>query len=211
MSDRKGDWIQVGVTKRKFYPLDPRPEDVDIRDIAHALSNVCRFAGHTRFHYSVAQHSFLASVYAPPESALPALLHDAAEAYMGDIARPWKKFLYLRNNTRHSYRQIKLVESSLLDVILTALKCPNRLRSEWAPVEEIDMRLLATEARDLMSPLADEWSNTFHKSPCEARYAFNPYPEPIAQWDATTAKRAFLDRYRELTSSLTVPECPKST
>ncbi len=86
MSDvRRGDWIQVR-SGRKFHPLDPRPEDVDINDIAHALSNLCRFTGHCTDFYSVAQHSVIASQIVPPASALAALLHDASEAYMGDIS-----------------------------------------------------------------------------------------------------------------------------
>lgn len=202
MSDRIGDWIQTA-TGRQFWPLDPRPEDVDVRDVAHALSNVCRFAGHTRWHYSVAQHSLLASLYAPPGSGLPALLHDAAEAYMGDIARPWKRFLYVRTGlvADRVYESIKDVEHALLDVILAALKCPPRSdREAWEPVEGIDMRLLATEARDLMAPLAgDEWANTFRKPPCEARYAYNPYPDAIGRMSPETARMEFLRRYETLT------------
>lgn len=52
---RKGDWI-LTFTGRRFYPLDPRPEDVCLEDIAHALSLICRYNGHSRFFYSVAEH-----------------------------------------------------------------------------------------------------------------------------------------------------------
>ncbi len=199
MSERIGDWIQTA-HGTKFFPLDPRPEEVDVRDVAHALSNVCRFAGHARWHYSVAQHSVLASRYAPPGSGLPALLHDAAEAYMGDIARPWKRFLYVKTGrvVDRVYDPIKDAERNLLDVILSALTCPPRTNLVWVPIEEIDMRMLATEARDLMHPLADEWSNTFQKPPCEARYAYHPYPEPIEVWMPGRAKSEFLARYAEL-------------
>lgn len=95
---RKGDWIET-YTGIKFYPLDPRPEEVDIRDIAHALSLICRFNGHCKHFYSVAQHSInvidamKSGGVTNPESLLCGLLHDAAEAYLADISRPVKPFL----------------------------------------------------------------------------------------------------------------------
>jgi hypothetical protein len=110
-SERKGGWSQT-YTGRAIYPLDPRPEDLDIRDIAHALSLQCRFAGHTRFPYSVAQHSLmvrelvhwygdaadLAAEDMPSDDEwgameLTALMHDAAEAYLIDVPRPLKQHL----------------------------------------------------------------------------------------------------------------------
>src|SRR5690242_720613 len=78
-------------TGRAFSPLDPNPDDIVIEDIAHALSLNCRFTGHVRWHYSVAQHSVLCSEIVPSEYALTALLHDASEAYLSDIARPIKQ------------------------------------------------------------------------------------------------------------------------
>jgi len=87
MSDR-GPWIAVG-GGRRFYLLDPRPEDVFIEDIAEALSNQTRFNGHFGF-YSVAQHSVLVSEQLPGPMKLQGLMHDAAETYIGDIVRPVK-------------------------------------------------------------------------------------------------------------------------
>jgi hypothetical protein len=75
---------------RKFFPCDPRQEEIFIEDIAHALSNQCRFNGHTECFYSVAEHCWHCSYAVPPEDALEALLHDAAEAYLGDLIRPLK-------------------------------------------------------------------------------------------------------------------------
>lgn len=77
-------------TGKKFWPLDPRPEDVDIIDIAHALSNQCRFTGHVKDFYSVAEHSVQVSFTCPEELALVGLLHDADEAYLIDLAAPVK-------------------------------------------------------------------------------------------------------------------------
>src|SRR6267378_1608096 len=84
-------WI-VTYSGLQFYHLAPTPEMVCIEDIAHALSQTCRWTGHTKFHYSVAQHSIYCSFLVPAEHALAALLHDASEAYLGDMNRPLKHY-----------------------------------------------------------------------------------------------------------------------
>lgn len=94
---RKGDWIQTNQGKR-FYPLDPRPEDVDIVDIAHALSMQCRYGGHAKTFYSVAEHCIILADCVMMgigniEHAFAALMHDAAEAYILDLPRPIKGML----------------------------------------------------------------------------------------------------------------------
>jgi hypothetical protein len=88
MSDRKGSWIQT-FTGRQFWPLDPDPDDIDIRDIAHALSMKCRYGGHCIKFYSVAEHSILVSRNCY-KHRMEALLHDAAEAYLCDLPSPVK-------------------------------------------------------------------------------------------------------------------------
>jgi uncharacterized protein len=90
-------WIET-FTGKKFYPFSPNPDDVDIQDIAHSLSNQCRFNGHTLRFYSVAEHcvhiaSYLERHNAPFQICLAGLLHDAAEAYLGDVVRPVKQLL----------------------------------------------------------------------------------------------------------------------
>jgi len=85
-------------TGRRFYLTDPKPEEVFIEDIAHALSLQCRFNGHIDEHYSVAEHSVMVSNIVEQETndaqlALAGLLHDAAEAYLGDVVSPLKKLL----------------------------------------------------------------------------------------------------------------------
>lgn len=81
------------ISGRKIVYDDLKPEMIDINDIAHALSNICRFGGHINRFYSVAQHSVHVSELVPKELALAALLHDASEAYLSDIVRPAKRML----------------------------------------------------------------------------------------------------------------------
>ena len=94
----RGDWMQT-YTGRQFWPMDPRLEDIHLDDIAHALALQCRFAGHSRTHYSVAQHSMhvyglvVRAGVTDPVVRLQALLHDAAEAYVVDMPTPIKRFM----------------------------------------------------------------------------------------------------------------------
>jgi hypothetical protein len=92
-----GGWIR---------PLDPDPADLEIIDIAHALSNVCRWAGHVSVFYSVAEHSVLASLIDP---TLETLLHDASEAYLSDLARPIKHAPDLGDTYRRYERKLEIV------------------------------------------------------------------------------------------------------
>jgi 5'-deoxynucleotidase YfbR-like HD superfamily hydrolase len=92
---RRGDW-QTTASGKTVWPLDPRPEDIEIGDIAHHLARLNRWGGAIRSTYSVAEHSVLLSVHFSSRGkrslARWALLHDAAEAYLGDIPRPLKPF-----------------------------------------------------------------------------------------------------------------------
>lgn len=89
---RLGPWCQT-LTGGVFHYENPGAEDIDIRDIAAGLSNICRFGGQLEKHYSVADHSILVSQLVAPEHKLQALLHDAPEAYLGDIPTPLKGLL----------------------------------------------------------------------------------------------------------------------
>ncbi len=86
--------------------LNPQPESIRIEDIAHALSNLCRWAGHTVGFYSVAQHSYLTASQVPPEHKMAALLHDATEAYLVDIPRPLKKHLPEYQRIEHDLMKV---------------------------------------------------------------------------------------------------------
>lgn len=142
---RKGDWVETSSGK-EFWPLDPRPEEIDINDIAHALSMICRFNGHTRHHYSVAQHSLNCSIYAKalghgPKGQLYCLLHDASEAYICDIPRPLKP--YLINYTE--------IEDRLQAMIYERFGLPSPTEEGKAHIKEVDNAVLMIEAKALLT------------------------------------------------------------
>lgn len=128
-------WIQT-FTGKKFDFINPCTEDVCIEDIAHALSLICRFGGHTKRHYSVAQHSVCISYYVSSENALEGLLHDAAEAYIGDVCKPLKKML-------PDYQKIEMRISAIIFAKFGISEIPKE-------VSDFDLRILASEARDLL-------------------------------------------------------------
>lgn len=140
-------------TGKLFSVFDPKPEDIDIRDIAHALSLVCRFGGHCKFHYSVAQHSLLVELdifqrwgAANWNLRLAALLHDASEAYIADICRPVK--IAIAN-----YAEI---EARLQSAIWNAFGVTFDERTE-SIVKESDNAVLKTEAVQVMKSGGSSW------------------------------------------------------
>ena len=163
-------WIQT-YTGRQFWPLKPKPEDVDIRDIAHALSLICRFTGHTREFYSVAQHSVLMSDRFEPQWGL---LHDAAEAYIADVARPVKRAL----------PEYKMAEDRILATIGEKfgleLPIPDTVHNG-------DLILLATERRDLMGKCVHPWACLDCVEPLDD-YEIQP-------WVPQFAEQSFLERF----------------
>lgn len=124
-----------------FWPLEPRVEDVRIEDIAHALSNVCRWSGHVKKFYSVANHCYLISFLVPEEFALEGLLHDASEAYLSDLSRPIKH----NKGLGEIYKE---VEYRLEEVIAKKFGLIFPYPKE---VKQADSRMLLTEKADLMN------------------------------------------------------------
>lgn len=137
-------WI-ITHTGQRFDLQQPTAAMVHPADIAHSLAHQCRFNGHTHEHYSVAQHCYLASELVFPELALTALLHDATEAYIGDIVSPLKQML----------PNIKEIEQRIWLAICERFAIEPELHSE---VRDIDLYLLAVERRDLIPATPDAWA-----------------------------------------------------
>lgn len=158
-----------------FDFLDPASSRFTIDDIAHALSHICRFTGHCDVFYSVAQHSVHVSRIVPPQHAMGGLLHDAAEAFVGDVSKPLKDLL-------PDYRIIETrVEQAVLERFGLSLPLPPEIK-------EADIVMLATEQTQLMRS-RDAWSHTHGRQPLDMRL---PYMPP------KVARQAFLERFYEL-------------
>lgn len=165
---------------KEFNYLQPSQASIDIRDIAHALSHLCRYTGHCRAFYSVAQHSVIVSRIVEeqaPELALRALLHDAAEAYIGDVASPLKQLL-------QDYRYIEAVVEDAINEKF------GFFGPQPAIIKHADMVALATEKRDLMPDTMVHW---------EIVNKFQPRERPISPLPSSLARNMFLERYYELT------------
>ncbi len=149
-------WIQT-YTGKKFSLTDPQPEDVCIDDIVAALSRIVRFGGHCRGQYTVLQHSVHVSEIVPECHKYTALLHDAGEAYYGDITRPQKQVF--RAMTTRGTRCGPVCEfdafgSQIDAAIAEALGVPYPVPEA---VKHADNVMLATEARDLMVEPPEPW------------------------------------------------------
>lgn len=141
---------------RPVNPFQFREADIDIDDIAHGLSNLCRFTGRTQRFYSVAEHSVRVSRLCKKEHRLYGLLHDAAEAFVGDQAKPLKKALWVTPNTWGSPREFTDVEDGILSVILPYFGLPSCSLPE--EVEAVDARVTQRELTDYIvypRPLED--------------------------------------------------------
>jgi hypothetical protein len=125
----------------RFDPLDPRPGDVAIEDIAHQLGYQCRYNGAVREYYSIAEHSVLASEHVPSAFALEALLHDAAEAYVGDMIRPIK--------IRDDMAYYRAVEARVQDAIHARFGIVVTEESRGA-IKKVDDALIIDEAVALL-------------------------------------------------------------
>lgn len=164
---RSGDYLDF---------QDPDPDTIHIDDIAHALALVNRYGGHTPYPYSVAQHCVLSSLVAPPGLELQALMHDAQEAYVGDMPSPLKKML----------PEYQVIEDRMEAVIRTKFKLPIKFDPR---VKEIDMRMLVTEAKEFGLTWWDIWG-------------VDPYPAlAIRPWSWEHAKHKFLVRFEYLTGT----------
>jgi hypothetical protein len=175
--NRQGTWMQT-VSGKAFWPIDPRPEELDIGDIAHALSMMCRYGGHCSRFYSVAEHSVLMASYALPnygdEIAKIALMHDATEAYLTDVIRPIKAHL-------SNYKEI---EERLWLCIAERFGLPKVIPDV---VHHLDNAILRDEMNALHMP-----------PPMECNIPAVGLGTQIAGWEPSLAKWAFMGMYQRL-------------
>lgn len=155
-------------TGKKFDFLNMDPKDVNIIDIAHALSNFCRFVGHTPYHYSVAQHSVYVSRLCPDKYKLEGLMHDASEAYLGDIASPLKQHL----------KDYKGFEKDVDGLIREKYNLPMK---ESVIVKEKDQAVLQEELCQIMR----------ERDVCPGKIIIEP-------WSAQLAEKIFLREFHKL-------------
>jgi len=174
---RAGGWIQT-YGGHQYWPVDPRSDEVHIEDIAHALSQLCRYGGHCRDFYSVAEHSWHVSHLVRPEVALQGLMHDATEAYCVDVPRPLKRFL-------SNYAPIE-------DLNWRAISHKFGLPYDPDPdVKLQDNRILLAEQLALMPGGRADWFPEGH--------GLTTPDTRIQGWGPKMAERRFLERFEELT------------
>lgn len=172
-------WINT-LSGKHFSFTDTNPDTITIEDIAGALSNLCRFTGHVQDFYSVAQHSVYVSRLVPPEMALEALLHDAAEAYCGDVSSPLKAFL----------PDYQVIEHRVDQFIRDKFELPAAMSAQ---VKRADLIMLATERRDFDMVDGTPWP-VLEGIECAD---FMIYPLTPRQ-----ARVQFLQRYNELKKTI---------
>jgi len=162
-----------------FSFINPDAYHFEIETIAHALSYLCRFTGHTAEFYSVAQHSVMVSSLLPREMQLAGLLHDATEAFVGDMTKPLKDM----------FPEFRRIEKNIENAICRqyGIACPMPRE-----VKQADLILLATEQRDLMPHVDLQWS---YLEGVEAM------KEKITPWAPALAKELFLKRFYALTAA----------
>lgn len=176
----RGAWIFTA-SGRRYFPTSPEPEEILIEDIARALSQTNRYNGHTRMPLSVAQHSVICAYLVPHEIALEALLHDAAEAYIGDMSRPIKQWLRSRDNSW----------DIMEDLNARAVARRFGLQYPWpAKIAEADNQALAIEVRNFHCTEFDRLLQTrgLHATPCAL----------AAPWNPARARREFMKEFKRL-------------
>lgn len=179
MTKARDDWFITSSGKR-FFALDPQPDAICVEDIAHALAQICRFGGHVLRFYSVAQHSVIVSQIVPPELAMHGLMHDAAEAYCGDVIRPIKRNL-------PGYGEI---EAAIDEAVHRRFGLRALTLAEHQEIKRADNVALVTERRDLVAPHTYPWK--------EDERGYDPLALPIDPLCPRAARWLFLARFVEL-------------
>lgn len=180
-ADMPWSWMQT-FTGKQFWPFDPKVGDICIEDIAHSLSQQCRYAGHTKQFYSVAEHCYHISKAVPRRWALWGLLHDASEAYLIDVPRPVK--VHLTN--------YKAIEAKLMLAIRQRfqLEAPiNEGLGDEMPmdVKIADNKILMDERAQALSAPPADWQDEGPLLGVEIKFWYPQY-----------AESRFLARFEEL-------------
>lgn len=189
---RVGDYIET-YTGIKFYPLDPRPEEICIEDIAHSLSLQCRFNGHCDFFYSVAEHSVRCTEEyirrcdvsnANPYAFMRMLLHDSAESFLSDVSAPIKPYLKGYQDIENKllniiYKKFGVNEIPKQDTLFEPGINPDKL------LKKVDLILLSTEAASLGMNVS-EWG-----------LPYPPLKEQIIPWNSRSAKEKFMNDFKK--------------
>lgn len=170
-------WIQTHPSNIALDVMAPTPEMIRIEDIALSLSHQCRFGGHVRAFYSVAQHAVHVSEIVPQHLAFPALMHDAAEYGLVDLPTPIKWEL-------SGYKEM---EQRLWLAIAACWQLPEYLSKE---IKLADAQMLMAERRDLKGPPPHKWAPEFE--------AIVPDKRKVKPWGCVKARRKFLERFNEL-------------
>ena len=182
-----GAWIET-FTGKKFHLLEPQADEIDIFDIAHALSNQCRYTGHVSKFFSVAEHSYHVSLLVPKGQELMGLLHDASEAYITDLSRPVKQL----TPVGPPYYEI---EDRIMRVIAA------KFEFDWPMTKEVkdaDNTMLFLEKERLMGNLS--WDDDASSE--EARRETirkNCEHIRLACYAPTVIEKIFLQRFYQLT------------
>lgn len=186
LGDPKTAYIETA-TGGKFHFMEPTEDEISILDIAHALSNQCRYTGHCARFYSVAEHSLLVASLLPAELRLAGLMHDASEAYLTDVAAPVKPFL-------GNYKEI---ESNIMAAVA------KKVGFTWPLVDEVkraDLTALLIEARQLMPSGGEDW-----REGCGVDRAKMPKVK-LALLPPPAARIAFLSAFEHLTGTTVIPK-----
>lgn len=175
------------VSGKKFYFLDPDPDSIDIYDIAHALAMNCRYTGHSDRFYSVAEHSWHMARMAPAGMGLAALLHDASEAYITDIASPIKQHL-------PDYQ-------SMEDHLMQRISAKFGFEYPLNPIiKHLDLTMLSTEAHYLLKSRGDSWDLWDYRKRPAVQHNYRPLG-----FDPRRGKQLFLDMFYELKEKYELP------
>lgn len=178
----KNNWHNVHATNDGIFSsasgikinlLNPTPEMFTIQDIASGLGKICRFGGQINSFYSVAQHSVLVSKIAPQELKKAAFLHDASEAYLGDVIKPLKNILGSQYETIEMFFMEAIFEKFCLDI------------DDLAKIKEWDKEMLEREHEAFQKGYVQDWS----------KWMKNEFNYSYAIWNPNHAQAVFLAEY----------------